>query len=221
VLSAGETVTVESGTKISYLMKYMIKKNIGGLEFLAGIPGTVGGAVIMNAGLKKIWISGKIISVEVVDNENLNILQISAEKINFGYRKSNLENFFLWRTTFQLEKREGKNIKKTIVSYIRDKIKSQPVLLHSAGSVFKNPLGKFAGALIENCELKGYKTGDAQISKKHANFIINCGNSSSAEIYGLMKLVQSEVEKKYNIKLEPEIKLVGEFNDNSGAFRGR
>ena len=211
VLSAGKTLTIESGTKISHLMKYMVKENIGGLEFLAGIPGTVGGAVIMNAGLKKIWISEKIISVEVVNSKNLNILQIPAEKINFGYRKSGLENFFLWRTTFQLEKKEEKKIKKTIASYIRDKIKTQPVFSYSAGSVFKNPPGKFAGVLIENCGLKSYKTGDAQISEKHANFIINCGNSSSTEIYRLMKFVQNEVLKKYNIKLEPEIKLAGEF----------
>ena len=206
-----EKIISEPGVKLSTLLNVSFKKKLSGLEFLIGIPGTVGGAVLMNAGLKEKWISGKIEKVEVIDKKNLDTITLSKNEILFGYRKSGLENYFIWKTHFKLEKNLPEKIKKKLQFYIREKIKKQPLFLPSAGSIFKNPEGKFAGELIEKCGLKGYKIGNVKISEKHANFILNLGNATSSQIYQLIKLIQNQVKKRYNIELEPEIKIIGEF----------
>ena len=206
-----EEIICEAGVRISELLKKCVENSLTGLEFLSGIPGTVGGAIVSNAGLKKEWIMEKVKKVEVILPEKGENETIEKGKINYGYRRSGLENYFIYRVFFELEKKERKEIKEKIKNYIMERKKKQPLGEFCAGSIFKNPPGLFAGELIEKCGLKGYSIGDAVISEKHANFIINKGNATSSDIYKLIKFIQEKVKEKYGIYLEPEIKLLGPF----------
>lgn len=201
----------QAGVKISSLLNFCIKNNLSGIEFLSGIPGTIGGAVITNAGLKKEWIGEKIKWVEVYNPEKNKFERIKKEEIEFSYRYSNLEKFFIISICLKLEIGEKEKILKKIKEFIDERKNKQPIEKHSAGSVFKNPEGKFAGKLIEDCGLKGFCIGDACISEKHANFIINKENAKSSEIYKLIELSRKKVKEKYGIELEPEIKIIGKF----------
>ena len=204
-------IFAECGVKISSLLKFLILNKKGGLEFLAGIPGTVGGATFTNSGLKKEWISKRIKKVDVLDKEG-NILSLKDSSLKFSYRKSNLEGYFIWKVYLELMKKNEEKIKEEIKKFIIMRKKKQPIGERCAGSVFKNlENGIFAGKIIENCGLKGYRIGGAKVSEKHANFIINTGNATSSQIYSLIKLIQKIVKEKYNIELETEIKLIGKF----------
>jgi len=204
-------ILCESGAKISALVKTAVRNSLGGIEFLAGIPGTVGGALISNAGLKNTWISQIVGEVYVLSPDNFEIKNIGKEEASFGYRKSGLEKFFIYRAVLILNKSEKGEIKKNVRSNMEKRIAKQPIESCSAGSVFKNPEGAFAGELIEKAGLKGYCAGGAKISTKHSNFIINTGTATSQDIYAIIKTVQKKVKDIYNIELEPEIKIIGDF----------
>lgn len=203
-------IVCECGLKISEILSICIKNSLTGLEFLAGIPGTIGGGIKSNAGLKKQWISEKVICVEYLNIENLDIIRREKKEIYFDYRKSEFKNEFIWKVKFQLEKGEVTEIKKKVSEYMQERIKKQP-FGYSSGSVFKNPYPYYAGELIEKSGLKGYKIGDAYVSEKHANFIINRGKSTSQDIYDLIKIIKQKVKEKFNIDLELEIQIIGEF----------
>lgn len=206
-----ELVVCEPGVRLSTLLKTCITHRFTGAEFLAGIPGTVGGGIISNAGLKILWLSKIIKEIEVVRMTGGIPYLLSRQEINFGYRTSNLEDIFICRAEVQIKKESTERIKELIAGYMKKRIASQPLEYPSAGSIFKNPPGFFAGELIDRCGMKGVSRGGACVSEKHANFIINKGNATSSDIYGLIEDIRNKVEKVYNLKLEPEIKIIGRF----------
>lgn len=204
-------IKCECGLKISDILKICIENSLTGIEFLAGIPGSVGGAVKNNAGLKREWISEKINVVEYVDISKLKVMKKRREEIFFDYRKSEFNNnFFIWRVEFFLQKGKKDIIKKMIKEYLEERKKRQP-FGYSAGSIFKNPYPYFAGELIEKCGLKGFSIGDCYISEKHANFIINRGKGKAEDVYRLIKIIKEKVKEKFGIELETEIEIIGEF----------
>ena len=210
-ITTEKEIIAECGVLISALLRFCIKNKLSGFEFLAGIPGTLGGAVFVNAGLKKDWILSHVEKLEVID-KNLNITHIARSEIQSQYRKSNLDTvLFVWKIYLSAGKNPANDIKKTVSRYIRNRLQTQPLGLASAGSIFRNPPDCFAGKLIEQCGLKETSVGGAQISAKHANFIVNTGNATSSEIYALIRIIQEKVKKKYNVILEPEIKIIGKF----------
>jgi UDP-N-acetylmuramate dehydrogenase len=203
-------IICECGLKISDILNLCIKNSLTGLEFLAGIPGTIGGGIKNNAGLKYQWISEKINWIEYLDTENLNIIKKDKKELNFDYRKSEFKNEFIWKCAFFLKEGDRKEIKEKINEYMKERKMKQP-LGYSAGSIFKNPYPYYAGELIEKCGLKGYEIGDCYISEKHANFIINRGKGKSQDVYDLIKIIKQKVKEKFNINLELEIEIIGEF----------
>ncbi|MGC8976669.1 MAG: UDP-N-acetylmuramate dehydrogenase [Candidatus Ratteibacteria bacterium] len=206
-----ERIECECGIKISELLKICIENSLSGLEFLSGIPGTIGGAVKNNAGLKKEWISEKIVSVEYYDIKNEKIVKKKKEEIFFDYRKSGFgKEDFIFKTEFFLKKEKRDIIKKMIKEYLKERKERQPIG-YSAGSIFKNPYPYYAGQLIENCGLKGYSIGDCFVSTKHANFIINRGNCRAKDVYELIRIIKEKVKEKFNIELETEIEIIGDF----------
>lgn len=211
-------LTVGCAVSLKKMINIAQEKRLGGCEFLAGIPGTIGGAVITNAGVRDIFCRGKrkecsvgdiVEEVEVIDRKG-KLRIIKRKDIRFGYRHSNLEGFIILKARIKLEKKRKEEIKSAIGKFMKYKIKTQELVKPSAGSIFKNPLGASAGKLIESCGLKGFRIGDAQISTKHANFIINLDQAQSRDVLALIELVQDRVIAKYDIKLKPEIRIVGE-----------
>jgi len=211
MLVENERVICEPGVRLSSLVKTSLIHCLTGAEFLAGVPGTVGGAVISNAGLKTMWFSEIIEEVEVLPITGGSPHRLSRREINFGYRTSGLADVFICGTELRLKKGAEEEIKDAIAGHMKKRMSSQPLEYASAGSIFKNPPGAFAGELIEKCGMKGLCRGDAFVSDKHANFIVNKGNAKSGDIYGLIEDVREKVKKVYNIELELEIKLVGRF----------
>jgi len=205
------SVICECGVLISHLLSFCIKNNLGGIEFLSGIPGTIGGAVVSNTGLKKKWIGEKVEWVEVYDRKEKKFKVLKKDKIEFSYRNSNLKNKFVMNVCLKLEEKKKEKIIEEIRNFIYERRKKQPLGEKSAGSIFKNPEGYYAGKIIEECGLKGLCIGDACISKKHANFIINKGKAKSSEIYKVMKVIEEKVKDKFGIELVPEIKIIGKF----------
>jgi len=218
IVREGEKVKAQAGVRLASLLKFCLEQKLSGLEFLAGIPGSVGGAVVMNAGLKDQWLSSRITSVTLIDKCGQFILP--KEKIAFSYRSSGLENSFVFSAEFMLVPEEYKKIHDRISSYMKERRRKIPLPFRTAGSVFKNPEGFFAGQLIESCGLKGVHIGGAQISPVHGNIIINTGQASSSDIWELIQLARKEVAKKFNIFLKLELHCVGGFNENSGLRRG-
>ncbi len=218
IVREGEKVKAQAGVRLASLLKFCLQQKLSGLEFLAGIPGTVGGAVVMNAGLKNQWLSSRITSVTLIDKSGQFILP--KEKIAFSYRNSGLENSFVFSAEFMLIPEEYEKIHNRISSYMKERRKKLPLPFRTAGSVFQNPEGFFAGQLIESCGLKEVRIGGAQISPAHGNIIVNTGQASSSDIWALIQLVRKKVAKKFNIFLELEVRCVGEFNENSGLRRG-
>jgi len=204
-------VICECGVSLSSLLNFCLKNNIGGVEFLSGIPGTVGGACITNAGLKRRWLGEKIEWVEVYDGEEKKFKVLRKDEIEFSYRDSNLKDKFVMNVCFKLEEKEKVKIIEEIRKFIYERKKKQPVGEKSAGSIFKNPEGCFAGKIIEECGFKGFCIGDACVSEKHANFIINKEKAKSSEIYKVMETIKSKVKEKCGIQLVPEIKIIGKF----------
>ena len=203
-------ITAESGVMLGKVVKESIKHNLTGLEGLVGVPGTLGGAIMMNAGAWGAEISNYLISVDIVSN-NGEIKKLYPDDIEFKYRYSSFSsNEFILSAKFKLNKasRTEINRKKLIAS--RGRIKSQPLKFRSAGSVFKNPHTKLAaGLLIDKVGLKGTRYGDAEISNHHANFFINHGNAKALDIAKLIKISRKKVYEKFGIMLELEIKTIG------------
>jgi len=205
-------ITVGAGLYLPKLLNLVMRKSLGGLEFLAGIPGTVGGAVVMNAGAWGSEIAKYVIRVRAMDYAGKEKI-INHKKMGFGYRKSIFQNanLILSEVELKLGKRRKKEIKQLIASYLEKRKSSQPLGIPNAGSVFKNPKGKYAGQLIEAAGAKGMRIGDAQVSTKHANFIVNLGEASARDVIKLMTRVQKVVKEKHKIQLEPELKVMVKF----------
>lgn len=203
-------IYVESGMILSKLVQASIKNELTGLEFAIGIPGTIGGAIYMNAGAYGNNMSNIVKSV-IVLNEKFQIKEIPLEKLKFDYRYSIFQankNLICVAANIKLEHGNHDEIASKIKENLLKRKNSQSLEYPSAGSVFRNPEGNYAGKIIEELGLKGKNIGGAEISTKHANFIINKNNASSSDILNLIKLVQKEVKDKYKIDLKLEQQLV-------------
>ena len=203
-------IYVESGMILSKLVQASVKNELTGLEFAIGIPGTIGGAIYMNAGAYGNNMSNIVKSV-IVLNEKFQIKEIPLEKLKFDYRYSIFQdnkNLICVAANIKLEHGNHDEIASKIKENLLKRKNSHPLEYPSAGSVFRNPEGNYAGKIIEELGLKRKNIGGAEISTKHANFIINKNNASSSDILKLIKLVQKEVKDKYKIDLKLEQQLV-------------
>jgi UDP-N-acetylmuramate dehydrogenase len=203
-------VKAEAGVKMSYLAKRTARLGLTGLEELAGIPGSIGGALHMNAGAEGSEISDIVKTVTVITPEG-EIKTLSRDDIKFEYRSAifPFAGGVIVGAEFELKKSDPKTIQNKISSYLDKRKNTQPLNLPNSGSVFKNPPGKKAGKLIQEAGLKGCSFGDAVISLKHANFIVNKGNAKASDVVKLIKLVQKEVKEHSGYELEKEIIFAG------------
>ena len=207
-----DNIYTEAGAMLGTMVKKAINKGYKGFESLVGVPGTVGGALIMNAGAHGTEISELLISARTINCDG-EINSYNKNDISFSYRNSSFpDNEILLDASFIISKGiKNEIIKRKNEVSTKRKI-TQPLKYRSAGSIFKNPSSNIAaGYLIDKSGLKGLRIGDAEISKKHANFIINHGNAKSNEIYKLIKIIKNKVNQKFNIELKLEIKLIGEM----------
>jgi UDP-N-acetylmuramate dehydrogenase len=180
---------------------------LAGLEFLAGIPGTVGGALAMNAGAWGRSI-GELVEKATVMDYNGDIEVLTKKQMKFSYRNSSLQKYIILNIYLKLKKKNKRIINEKITGYLAQRRNSQDNSLPNAGCIFKNPSERIsAGRLIDLCGLKGRNIGDAFISLRHANFVLNKGNARARDVLKLMELAKREVRKKYRINLEPEIKI--------------
>ena len=205
-LKPGEIICA-AGASLSALASYARKESLTGLEFAWGIPGNVGGAVYMNAGAYGGEMKDVVVSVDYLD-EMGNAHTLPADELRFGYRKSAFtdKNWVITKVRVRLTPGDGEKIAATMDDLMARRKEKQPLEYPSAGSVFKRPEGAFAGALIEQCGLKGKTVGGAQVSEKHAGFIINVGGATARDVNGLVRLIQDEVAEKTGYRLECELK---------------
>jgi len=199
-------VTVSSNMKISSIIDKAMQYGLGGLEFISGIPAHIGGAIHMNAGAFKKCIFDYLDWIEYVNLDG-EVKKIDRKDLEFGYRTTSIEGFII-KAAFKLERKSKKKILADKEDIISKRFERHPYDYPSLGSTFKNPKGKFAGQLIEECGLKGLQIGDAQISEKHANFIINKESASFNDVNELIRIVQETVKEKKGIELELEIKVI-------------
>ncbi|MGB9622907.1 MAG: UDP-N-acetylmuramate dehydrogenase [Candidatus Bathyarchaeia archaeon] len=210
---SGERIIAGAGCSLSKLIQIALQYNLAGIEFAAGIPGTLGGAIAMNAGTYLGSISDVIISVAAMDPLNGSLHLLARDDCCFGYRHSIFlkKRLIIIKSEMKMKKGDQKDIREKINELIEKRKKTQPLDMPNAGSIFKNPPGASAGKLIEMAGLKGVKRGGAQISEVHANFIVNLGNAKAEDVIFLIRLAQEKVKEKFNIALEPEILLMGDF----------
>lgn len=205
-------VTVEAGMRLTAMAARLAKLGLAGFAFAGGIPGTVGGGIAMNAGAYGGEIKDCLKEVTVITEEG-EIRVVKAEDLQLSYRHSILQEngWVVLSGTFAFEKGDSEEIQGEIRELNEKRREKQPLEYASAGSTFKRPEGYFAGKLIEDAGLRGYRVGDAQVSEKHCGFVVNRGEATAAEIYTLIGDVQRVVREKFGVELEPEVRLIGEF----------
>lgn len=206
-------VTAYAGKPLPRLAWQTAKQGWAGLEWAVGIPGTVGGAVVMNAGAHGGCTADCLVEAHVLQSDG-SIQILNTEQMAFKYRSSCLQQHPhpVVLATFQLQAgQSAEQIKATTQTHLDHRLSTQPYDWPSCGSVFRNPLPRTAGWLIEKSGLKGYTLGGAQVAQKHANFILNSGNATATDIFNLIFYVQQEVEKNWSLLLRPEVKMLGEF----------
>lgn len=206
----GDTITVEAGMPLAKLAKIAADHGLTGLEFASGIPGTVGGAVTMNAGAYGGEIADVIESVIVVDEEG-DGFSLPAKKLELGYRTSTVmkNHYVVLEATFKLKYDAKDSILDRMEELTRRRREKQPLEYPSAGSTFKRPEGYFAGKLIEDAGLRGYQVGGAQVSEKHCGFVINRDHATVEDILALIEDVIRKVEETSGVTLEPEVRIIG------------
>jgi UDP-N-acetylmuramate dehydrogenase len=200
-------VTAGAGVKLAKFVDFCIQHGRRGAEMLSGIPGTLGGAIIMNAGAYGGEISDYMLAVELIRDGEL--LQITKDEGGFAYRTSRLQGNVVLEGTFEFPEGPPDEMKMTRREMLLKRNASQPVKWPNAGSIFKNPPGDYAARLIQECGLKGRRVGGAQISDLHANFIINTDGATASDVIELMKIAREAVRERFDVELEAEIKLVG------------
>jgi len=204
-------IYAEAGTPLALVVSEATKKNLTGLEWAAGIPGTVGGAIYGNAGAFGSSMANVIKKVEVLDVKDLKFKNYDLKDCEFGYRDSIFKknkNLIILSATLQLKEGKKEEIEKKIQENLKSRKEKQPLNFPSAGSIFKNPKGFSAGELIERCNLKGKRVGNVKISEKHANFIVNLGRGKAKEVMKLIKIIKNRVKKKFGVVLEEEIQFL-------------
>ena len=204
-------ITFGSGVSLALASRKAAENSFTGMEFAVGIPGSIGGAVYMNAGAYDGEMANVVTSVRVMDAAG-KVTVLSADDLQFAYRKTALQNSGLIVTsvTVTLKKAEQSDIYAKMDDFSQRRISKQPLELPSAGSMFKRPPGYFAGTLIDQTGLKGYTVGGAQVSEKHAGFVVNIGNATAADVLQLIKNVQERVMAAHGVYLQPEVLVIGE-----------
>ena len=202
---------VLAGTRLIDLVRSTVEKGLAGMELLAGIPGGVGGALRMNAGAFGREIESVTASVSGF-RRNGSRFMADRSRINFGYRHApDLADVIITAARLRFEKSDAAALKARMEDILAMRAKKQPLKFPSCGSVFKRPAGYYAGALIEEAGLKGRRIGGAMISRKHAGFILNIANASAADVFALIRLIEKKVFKRFGVRLEREVKLIGNF----------
>lgn len=206
----GEIVEAEAGILLSTLSKKVCKVELAGFEFASGIPGTLGGAVCMNAGAYGGEINDVILSATVIDDKG-DIITIEKDDLELGYRTSIIQknNFIVVSAKLKLKKGNMNEINAIMDDLTDKRTTKQPLEMPSAGSTFKRPVGHFAGKLIMDAGLRGYRIGDAQVSEKHCGFIVNLGNATAKNVLDLIEHIQEEVKSQFQVVLEPEVRIIG------------
>jgi UDP-N-acetylmuramate dehydrogenase len=205
-----DRIYADSGVSMARFVDFCVQRGCKGVEMLAGIPGTLGGALIMNAGAYGGEISDHLVDVELLRNGT--VLYLKKEEVGFAYRRSGLQRDIILGASFRLPQGEKEEIKTIRKELLLKRNRAQPLNYPNAGSMFKNPPGQFAAKLIEEAGLKGARRGDAQVSEKHANFIVNLGAATAQDVIGLIELVRRTVVERFQITLELEVKLLGFSN---------
>lgn len=208
----GTELTVLAGTSLNKAAKYSIAHGLTGMEEISGIPGSVGGAVSMNAGAYGKEIKDVCISVKAFDLAG-NEYNFTNDQMNFSYRHSKIfdQNLIVSSATFKLENDDKNEAMAKYEDYTNRRETKQPLDKKSAGSTFKRPEGSYASKLIDECGLRGYRVGDCQVSEKHCGFIINAGEATSADMLAFIEEVAGIVYEKTGFKLEREVKLIGDL----------
>ncbi len=212
VEAEGNVIFAEAGAMLSTVAQLAKKNSLTGMEFAAGIPGSIGGAVLMNAGAYDGEMKNIVKDVTIL-NENLEIEVLPAEKLDYAYRHSALQsrNVVILGATLVLQTGDQTAITEKMEDFQGRRSSKQPLNYPSAGSTFKRPEGYFAGKLIEDCGLKGYRVGGAMVSEKHSGFVINYDNATASDVYQVIQDVQKKVREQYQVELQTEVKLFGEF----------
>lgn len=210
VEAQGDTLVAGGGAQLRNVVAESLKAGYTSLWFLGGIPGTLGGAVAMNAGTRTEWIDSFVSSVEGIELSTGEPLSKTHDEISWGYRSSSLRDHILvTRVTFShMEKGDVETARQAMRDALDRRKATQPLSLPNAGSVFANPQGHSSGALIEACGLKGFSLGGAQVSEKHANFIVNTGSATSDDVKALIAHIQDEVFARHGIRLSTEIRFL-------------
>lgn len=203
-------IECQAGATLASLCKAALEHSLTGLEFAYGIPGTVGGAVFMNAGAYGGEMKDAILSTRHIKLDDLSFGEFSWDELDLSYRHSAYSDggYLILGACFNLMKGEKEEIRAKMDDYLGRRNDKQPLDLPSAGSVFKRPEGNFAGALIEQCNLKGYTIGGAKVSEKHAGFIVNVGKATASDVLSLIDYIQKTVKEKTGVLLEPEVKYI-------------
>ena len=208
----GTKITAQAGAMLSKIANTAASNGLGGMEFAAGIPGSVGGAVVMNAGAYGGEMKDIIEKVYVLD-ENGAQMELDRDALDLGYRHSCIpeKKYIVTKVVLELVPRNEAEIRSEMKELNEKRAEKQPLQYPSAGSTFKRPEGYFAGKLIMDAGLRGYQVGGAQVSEKHCGFVINKGDATAADICQLMRDVSDKVQAQFGVVLEPEVKMIGEF----------
>lgn len=208
----GEQITAQAGALLSKVANEACKSALSGLEFAAGIPGSTGGAMVMNAGAYGGEMKDVVTQVKVLSKGG-GILELDASKLDFSYRHSCVaeKGYLVLEASFRLQKADPADILNRMEELKERRVSKQPLEYPSAGSTFRRPPGHFAGKLIMDAGLAGFSIGGAAVSEKHCGFVINRGNASAADILAVIRHVQKEVREQFGVELETEVKMLGEF----------
>ena len=208
----GNRLYVQAGALLSQAAKRAWEAGLTGMEFASGIPGSVGGGIVMNAGAYDGEME-RIVERVIVLNEDGELMELDHDTMEFGYRSSIIKNrpFIVVEAVLKLEPGDKAAIKAKMDDFAVRRREKQPLEFPSAGSTFKRPEGNFAGKLIMDSGLRGYRIGGAQVSEKHCGFVINTGNATSEDISELMTEIQERVKEKFGVRLEPEVVRLGDF----------
>ena len=208
----GTTLVAGAGALLSKAAQTAAAAGLGGLEFAAGIPGSVGGAVVMNAGAYGGEMKDVLQSVKVLTEEG-ELLILTTEDLELGYRHSCVpeRKYIVVEATMELSAKPEEEIRACMAELRAKRVEKQPLEYPSAGSTFKRPEGYFAGKLIMDAGLRGYTVGGAQVSEKHCGFVINKGDATAADVRQLMQDVHDRVKEQFDVELEPEVKMIGSF----------
>ncbi len=211
VMIAGERVTAEAGVGLPHLARRVVEPGLSGLEFAAGIPASVGGAVVMNAGAHGCAMADVVRSVRVLTPGGER--ELEGDALGYAYRTSVLQagNAVVLEVTLQLRRGDPHAIRARTEQWLLERSQTQPIGPPSSGCIFRNPSGDHAGRLIDLAGAKGVTVGGAQVSDLHANYVLNAGEATAADVLALMDKVSGLVVEKCGVRLEPEIKLLGEF----------